>query len=1073
MLAWLALEGPTPRHRLAHLLWPESDSAAAHNALRQRIFKLRKLGGSEIVVGRTTLSLAAHVEHDLADGSPVLGDVDHRFAGEIATWLEQRREHCRQRLRRTLVERFEAARAEADDGAALDLASELLALEPLSEEAHRRVIRLHYLRGDRPLALLAFDRCEKLLKDEVGAAPSDETLALLSAIERSGDPAALAADHGDAHPARLPATVLRPPQRIGRIDVWAALCRARDTRRVMLLAGEAGLGKSRLLLDLAQSAAGSVPTVLLMNARLGDAAVPYALLTRGMRTVSSTCAVAADSAHRQTLSQLLPEQGIRTPMRRGADSARLADALQRLLAEAADRGLEAVAVDDLQFADEASIAMLQGLIASGTLGWLIAYRPAELTVAAHALVDALERSADVESATLQPWDRDDTLALLASLDLGPLGSPDRADSLHRRTGGNPLYVLETLKAALTPRYRGAAAEPATRTWPVAPNVSRLIEQRLMRLSPLALQVARSAAVAGQDSSSSLIADTLGLRPLDLADAWLELERGQIFVEGRFAHDLIAEAAASSVPEAIARVLHADIAGWLERAHGEPARIASHWSLAGEPSRAVPHLRAAGLVARNAWRLAQSADLFEQAGRILRDAGERSAAFDAFLSAADAYFEIGTDHRLLSIRDALATVVGGAGQQAWVDLLDVAMLVEERRFDDAIRLIDAALQRAESAGDADAMSELYWCLVVIRWERRESALAIAAAERALSVLATIAPEARRLGASGTELKLTYALGMLLSTSGRFEQGARLMHDARAIAIRSDDRLEIVRIDLQLACTAMDQGDMAGAMALLPGLAGTADAAPDFSTKAVTETQLRARVAIGGGDIATALRLYERIAPFCESGGGRATVLPLVRLARLHFMLGRRDLATRALDALLLRADLLEVDWCHIHAARVEVCGAGLPVGFVERAGAIDDFTTRVNVLCLGLPAAEAGPALALLELVQRSAREFGAHGLELMLQSARVAVLRRGGRMAEAAADALGAWRLLESGVQCAEPLPTLAAVLCPALTKREPEVAAAIAARALAWMQSAAVTLPDAWRDNYLQRSPTLTGIRA
>ena len=92
MLAWLALEGPTPRHRLAHLLWPESDSAAAHNALRQRIFNLRKLGGSEIVVGRTTLSLAAHIEHDLADGSAVLGDADHRFVGEIAAWLEERRE---------------------------------------------------------------------------------------------------------------------------------------------------------------------------------------------------------------------------------------------------------------------------------------------------------------------------------------------------------------------------------------------------------------------------------------------------------------------------------------------------------------------------------------------------------------------------------------------------------------------------------------------------------------------------------------------------------------------------------------------------------------------------------------------------------------------------------------------------------------------------------------------------------------------------------------------------------------------------------------------------------------------
>ena len=84
-----------------------------------------------------------------------------------------------------LVELADMAERARDYADALSHAQELLALEPLSEAAHRRVMRLHYLRGDRAAALLAFDRCEQLLKDEVGAKPSADTLALLATIEQS------------------------------------------------------------------------------------------------------------------------------------------------------------------------------------------------------------------------------------------------------------------------------------------------------------------------------------------------------------------------------------------------------------------------------------------------------------------------------------------------------------------------------------------------------------------------------------------------------------------------------------------------------------------------------------------------------------------------------------------------------------------------------------------------------------------------------------------------------------------------------------------------------------------------
>ena len=243
LLAWLALEGPTPRARLAALLWPDSDADAARNALRQRLFQLRKTLGFDAVVGNATLVLAEGLTHDLHDADSVLGDAAPAAGGEFAAWLEQQRLRRRGRVNQSLTELAQMAEDARDWGDALSHAQELLALEPLSEAAHRRVMRLHYLAGDRATALLAFDRCEQVLKNEVGARPSAETLTLLASIEQAGD--AMLPTHAQ----RVPASVLRPPRVIGRDSERQALARAVDDAAVVLVFGEAGMGKSRLIAD--------------------------------------------------------------------------------------------------------------------------------------------------------------------------------------------------------------------------------------------------------------------------------------------------------------------------------------------------------------------------------------------------------------------------------------------------------------------------------------------------------------------------------------------------------------------------------------------------------------------------------------------------------------------------------------------------------------------------------------------------------------------------------------------------------------------------------------------------------
>src|SRR5512147_1519323 len=101
LLAWLAIEGPTPRARLAQLLWPDSAPQAARNALRQRLFQLKKLTGIDLVAGQEVLSLADGVLHDLETSDDMLAGLDIEAGAELLEWLARQRQRRRERLRQS------------------------------------------------------------------------------------------------------------------------------------------------------------------------------------------------------------------------------------------------------------------------------------------------------------------------------------------------------------------------------------------------------------------------------------------------------------------------------------------------------------------------------------------------------------------------------------------------------------------------------------------------------------------------------------------------------------------------------------------------------------------------------------------------------------------------------------------------------------------------------------------------------------------------------------------------------------------------------------------------------------
>jgi DNA-binding SARP family transcriptional activator/tetratricopeptide (TPR) repeat protein len=683
MLAWLALEGATPRARLAELLWPESDPGAARNTLRQRLFHLKKHCG-ELVSGGDILRLADAVRHDLADSGSVLGELQFPDAPALDAWLRGQRERRAGAARHGLELEARALEDAGELAAALPIAEALLRLDVLSEAAHRRVMRLHYLRGDRAAALLAFDRCERTLKDEVGTRPSEETMALLRTVEQ-------------AHPhtwlpgQALPASALRPPKLIGRDAELRELVKAWAAGQIFVVTGQPGAGKSRLLDAFAETQEG----VLILRARPGDDKVPLATLDRLVHRLSERWpSLGAAPAYARFLAQMSgPGEG------QPPTAQSVAPILVELLRAARTQGLLGLVLDDLQFADDASADTCQELLAAPALAGLrfgFASRPEGETATARIAVLCARN--DAVRAALQPLGTEAVQPFVESLALPGVDCEAVAAALVRRIGGNPLHLLETIRHALEKHGQLQADRleaPA--------RVTELLEQRLLALPAEGLLVVRIAAVAGSDFDPELAAAVSRRDVLELADSWHALERQGLLDARGFMHDLIGEAAHRLLPQPIARVLHARVAAHLGQRGASAARLAHHLLSAGDDAAAVPHLASA---ARQAWHLGRSGetrDAYFKAAAIELARGHGDAAFDLLFDCAEAIAVLGPREAFDAAVERLAPLTHTPPQRARLAYLRANSLHQRgdhagfmARMDEVLALAIAGDDRAIEA-----------------------------------------------------------------------------------------------------------------------------------------------------------------------------------------------------------------------------------------------------------------------------------------------------------------------------------------------------------------------------------------
>lgn len=654
--------GPIRSERVAALLWPQASAHQADTNLRQRLYRLRRDTGAPLLASGKLLEPAPALRTDLADAleqlasdeqaaqGELLGDFAYEELADFAAWLQGERAHWREQRQAALATAAERCEKEGALARGLVYAQRHAEGEPLAEHAQRRLMRMHYLRGDCAAAIAVFERFEQRLKDELGTPPSAETIELLATVERG-------AARLPARRAVAPASLLRPPRLVGREREWQALAQAWAAQRVFFVVGEAGMGKSRLVGDFA---AGE-PGVVSVKASAGDAGLADAVLARLLRAVLAAHPLALAPPRRSELALLLPEWGRPVDVAGAAQRVLLQRALEATLQDAVAAGLRALVVDDLHAADDASLEMLRALATSAVLArlqWGFALRPADGSSGIASLRTALEDAQRATLVALAPLDEAQLAELVASLDVPELDPQRLAPALLRQGGGNPLFAIETLRSLVL-----ANAGDTVGGLPRPASVKALIERRLTQLSAAALRLARVAALAADSFDARLAAAVLEAHPLDLAEPWRELEAAQVIRDGAFAHDLVFEATRESVPLPIAQLLHERIAHHLVEHGAASARIAPHWAGAAR-------WRDAGDAYADAARRAQAASLrahevddWRRAADAFDRAGARAEAFGARCDSVPALIVVQGVVPARTLADTLVAGAQGDAEQA--------------------------------------------------------------------------------------------------------------------------------------------------------------------------------------------------------------------------------------------------------------------------------------------------------------------------------------------------------------------------------------------------------------------------
>jgi DNA-binding SARP family transcriptional activator/tetratricopeptide (TPR) repeat protein len=782
-------------------------------------------------------------------------------APEFELWLETERERWRV-LFGELCEKVSRLQAEAGG---LEEAIGTVRLwtkhSPLEEDAHWRLMELLSAGGDGEGALRAYTDFRNNLRGELGSEPSPRLAGLAERLREEVQQRASLGVIMTHSATTNPLLTFEVPfadrqEEFGVLVSEYAACVSGDKPRVVAVMGEAGIGKTRLVKEFLGWAKSRGADVL-EGATFEGAGLSYGPLVEAIRPRierEKAPEDLLDDAWLSELSRLLPELKERYPdlpsaPSGGGETAKgaLFEAVARSVVAMASHAPVVLFLDDLQWADAATRELLDYVgrrwaEQGSPILVLIAARSEELEggYSPGGWLPSLGGRLPAKSLALPPLRNEDIEGLLRHLTRGEVesvGSPrepgvsNEARSelerfggwLARETGGQPFYLVETLKALLEegklvvrdrPDGRavlevGAGLGEGDELGGLPQSVREVVGGRLSRLSPSASELLAAGAVLGRRFGFGVLlavaglGETESLRGLDeLVRRHLLFEESDGREEGRllypgtdysFSHEKIRQVVYTECGEARRWVLHRRAFEVLERSDASPAELAHHALAAGLAEPSFTYSVAAGDQAMELFAAQDAIKHYERVSKLLaediRTGGAWQLVEPSIPDLEHLYTQLGRAHELTNewgkARESYEKMLAlgrrlGEAKLEVVALNHLAAFLfhKESNLQRVMALLKEALEVAEKAGLAEALAETECNLVDVMalWTREfersrplaEKALTSARAlertdlvARALSTLALLETFAGRLSAAAAHAEEGAALSRQLA------------------------------------------------------------------------------------------------------------------------------------------------------------------------------------------------------------------------------------------------------------------------------------------------------------------------